>query len=130
MLNKRTLLLSTILGFASTGGMAQTVVKQLNDDTLRVTQYKGKPPLKRTVITRDAHPALFAHYAELIDHNPQPLFISTSRNGAPGKSLPRQAGRVSGEPQEVTEFARAEESQDHRQWRGAPGKSHLRVQNR
>jgi hypothetical protein len=127
----RNLLLTALLGLglAASGSavMAQTVVKQLDADTLRVTQYKGKPPLKRMTVSRSANPEAFAHYAELIDYNPQPLF-SVARSGAPGKSLPSSSRRVSGDPQEVAEFARFEETQEparneNRIWRGAPGKS-------
>ena len=130
MMKTRNLLLGTLLGLglATSGSalMAQTVVKQLDTDTLRVTQYKGKPPLKRITVNRANNPATFAHYAELIDYNPQPLF-AVERRGAPGKSLPNSSRRVSGDVQEVAEFARFEESQEparieSRQWRGAPGK--------
>lgn len=127
----RTLLLSTLLGLGlsvfGTTAAAQTVVKQLDADTLRVTQYKGKPPLKRITVSRSANPEAFAHYAALIDYNPRPLF-SVARSGAPGKSLPGSRQRISGDPQEVAEFARFEETQEparneSRNWRGAPGKS-------
>jgi len=125
----RHMLLSALLGLSLTSAgttlMAQTVVKQLDADTLRVTQYKGKPPLKRLTVSRADNPASFAHYAELIDYNPQPLF-AVERRGAPGKSMPGSSRRVSGDAQEIAEFARFEESQesqaDSRLWRGAPGK--------
>lgn len=126
----RHMLLSALLGLgmAATGTTlsAQTIVQQIDADTLRITQYKGKPPMKRMTVSRAENPESFAHYAELIDYNPQPLF-AVERRGAPGKSLPGSSRRVSGDAQEIAEFARFEESQEPRQadsrlWRGAPGK--------
>jgi hypothetical protein len=130
MMKTRNLLLGTLLGLglatSASTLLAQTLVTEIDADTLRVTQYKGKPPMKRITINRTDNPVAFAHYAELIDYNPQPLF-AVERRGAPGKSLPRTSRRVSGDLQEVAEFARFEETQESgrvetRAWRGAPGK--------
>jgi len=124
----RHMLLSTLLGLGLASNcatlFAQTLVQQIDADTLRVTQYKGKPPLKRLTVSRTVNPESFAHYAELIDYNPQPLFAVESRS-APGKGLPGKSRRVSGDEQEIAEFARFEETEeqnDSRKWRGAPGK--------
>lgn len=131
----RNLSLGALLGFALAAGsgptlLAQTVVTQLDEDTIRVVQHKGKPPHKRMTISRYTSPGIYAHYVELIDYNPRPLFASLARYGAPGKNLPRTVRRVSGDQQELAEFARFEETtearaagSDGRQWRGAPGKA-------
>jgi hypothetical protein len=120
---------SLVLGLGLLGALptlANTVVTHIDADTLRVVEYNGKPPHKRLTISRDNQPALFAHYMELVDYDPQPLFAS-ERRGAPGKSLPRTYQRVSGDAGEIAEFARFEEAEAgetnvQRNWRGAPGK--------
>lgn len=130
----RNLVLSALTGLglsvvSGAGLMAQTSVTQIDADTLKVVKHQGKPPHKRTTVTRAGNTELFAHYAELVDNEPRPIFASISRGGAPGKSLPRTAQRISSDPQEIAEFARFEETtatesrNDARQWRGAPGKS-------
>ena len=105
---------------------AQTTVRQIDADTLQVIDYSGKPPFQRRVITRDGTPSQFARFAELVDHDPQPLFASSGRAGPPGKSLPAQRVRVSGDAAEIAEFARFEESGEApgsaRRSHGAPGK--------
>lgn len=118
-----------VLGLGLLGALpavANTVVTQVDADTLRVVEYNGKPPHKRLTISRDNQPEQFAHYAELVNYDPQPLFAS-ERRGAPGKSLPRTYQRVSGDQGEIAEFARFEEAEAgeasvQRAWRGAPGK--------
>lgn len=120
---------SLILGLGLLGSLpalANTVVTHVDADTLRVVEYNGKPPHKRLTISRDSQPELFAHYVELVNYDPQPLFAS-ERRGAPGKSLPRTYQRVSGDQSEIAEFARFEEAEAgeatvQRVWRGAPGK--------
>lgn len=120
---------SLILGLGLLGSLpvlANTVVTQVDTDTLRVVEYQGKPPHKRLTISRDNQPELFAHYVELVNYDPQPLFAS-ERRGAPGKSLPRTYQRVSADQAEIAEFARFEEAEAgeanvQRAWRGAPGK--------
>lgn len=128
----RTLISSFALGLgllASVGATANTVVTHVDADTLRVVEYNGKPPHKRLTISRDAQPELFAHYAERVDYDPQPLFASERRGGAPGKSVARSYQRVSADRTEIAEFARFEEAEAGeaaapRSWRGAPGKGH------
>lgn len=124
------LLVSIALGLglaSSLPAMANTVVTQLDSDTLRVVEYKGKPPHKRLTIDRASQPELFAQYAERINYDPQPLFASERRSGAPGKTTARSYQRVSGDQAEIAEFARFEEAEAgeatvQRLWRGAPGK--------
>ena len=114
------------LGLAALPAGAQTTVRQIDADTLQVVDYSGKPPFQRRVITREGSPQQFARYAGLVDYDPQPLFASGGRAGPPGKSLPAQRARVSGDIEEISEFARFEESSEPatspRRWRGAPGK--------
>ncbi len=106
--------------------LANTVVSQVDADTLRVVEYKGKPPHQRLTIDRNSQPELFAHYAEQVNYDPQPLFAS-ERRGLKGKGIPRSYQRVSGDEAEIAEFARFEEAEAgegtvQRAWRGAPGK--------
>lgn len=123
------ILSSLVLGLGLLGALpvlANTVVTQVDADTLRVVEYSGKPPHKRLTISRDSQPALYAQYEGMVNYNPQPLFAS-ERRGAPGKNLPRSYQRVSGDEGEIAEFARFEEAQAgeggvQRAWRGAPGK--------
>lgn len=122
-----TLILPLLAGTAQ----AQISVTRIDADTLHVTEFRGKPPHRRQVISEDRNPGLYAHYSDRVDYDEQPLYAVSSR-GAPGKSLPRQSVRVSGEVSEVAEFARFEETDeaattDHRRWRGAPGKSTSRL---
>lgn len=121
-----TLILPLLAGTAQ----AQVAVTRVATDTLRIIEFRGKPPHRRQVISEDRHPALYAHYSERIGYDEQPLYTVSSR-GAPGKSLPRQSLRVSGDVDEVAEFARFEETDeattDPRRWRGAPGKSTSRL---
>lgn len=124
------LLTSITLGLGLLGSLpslANTVVTQVDADTLRVVQYDGKPPHKRITINRGNQPELFAQYAERVNYDPQPLFASERRSGAPGKTSARSFQRVSGDQTEIAEFARFEEAEAGeinapRQWRGAPGK--------
>jgi len=128
-MKKSTLFTSITLGLGlllSQSGLANTVVTQLDAETLRVVEYSGKPPHKRLTISRAAQPELFAQYIERVDYDPQPLFAS-ERRGMKGKSVPRSYQRVSGDQAEIAEFARFEEAQagevgPQRNWRGAPGK--------
>lgn len=117
----------TLAATHSAHALGQTKVTQLDADTLRVVEFKGKPPHKRLTISRDSQPELFAQYVERIDYDPQPLIATESRGGAPGKNLPRNPLRVTGDAAEIAEFARFEEAADdeatpRRAWRGAPGK--------
>lgn len=113
-------------GLAALPSAAQTTIRQIDPDTLQVVDYSGKPPFQRRVITREGSPQQFARFAELSDYDPQPLFASSGRAGPPGKSLPAQRVRISGDAGEIAEFARFEESSDPaptpRRWRGPPGK--------
>jgi len=134
-MKKSSFISSLVLGLGLLGSLpalANTVVTQVDADTLRVVEYNGKPPHKRLTISRDNQPELFAQYVDMVNYDPQPLFAS-ERRGAPGKSLPRTYQRVSGDAGEIAEFARFEEAEAgestvQRAWRGAPGKG--RVINR
>lgn len=117
------------IALSTTSVQANPSVTLVDSDTLRVVDRSGKPPFRRLTISQDNNPELFAHYHALVDYDPQPLFAVSGR-GAPGKSLPRQRVRISGDATEVAEFARFEEvdetvdnRSDSRRWRGAPGKS-------
>jgi hypothetical protein len=127
-LNKILISLGLTLGLGTAlPALANTVVTQVDADTLRVVDYNGKPPHKRLTVSRANQPELFAQYADRVDYNPQPLFASERRSSAPGKSTARSFQRVSGDQAEIAEFARFEEAQPgeatpQRAWRGAPGK--------
>src|SRR5690606_21196872 len=96
---------------ASSSALAQILVQTIDADTLRVISYQGKPPYKRLTVDRTSNPALYGHYAELIDYDPQPVQLA-ERRGPPGKSMPRQVRVIGGDAQEIAEFARFEESID------------------
>ncbi len=108
---------------------AGTVVRQIDESTLLVVEYRGKPPHKRRFVTAD-ETAAFAHYQEIMDRPSRTLFAGVFRAGPPGKSLPhsRRARTIDAEQQtEQVEFARfeevtVEEKPTRRFWRGAPGK--------
>ena len=108
---------------------AGTVVRQLDEATLLVVEYRGKPPHKRRIVTAD-EPVAFAHYQEIMDRPTRTLFAGVFRAGPPGKSFPhsRRLRDVNAEQQtEQVEFARfeettVEEEPKRRFWRGAPGK--------
>ena len=115
------------IALSTTSVQANPSVTLVDSDTLRVVDRSGKPPFKRLTISQDSNPGLFAHYHELINYDPQPLFAVSGR-GAPGKSVARQRVRISGDATEIAEFARFEEVDEAaetsaRMWRGAPGKS-------
>ena len=124
------LMSSLILGLGLIGSLpalANTVVSHVDADTLRVVEYNGKPTHQRLTISRDNQPELFAHYVELVNYDPQPLFASERRGGAPGKNIARTYQRVTADQGEIAEFARFEEAEAgetgvQRAWRGAPGK--------
>lgn len=126
--NKLLSCLTLSLGLmGATSALGNTVVTQIDADTLRVVEYNGKPPHKRLTVSRASQPELFAQYEGRVDYNPQPLFASERRGGAPGKNVARSYQRVSGDQAEIAEFARFEEAQTdeagtQRAWRGAPGK--------
>ena len=108
---------------------AGTVVRQLDEATLLVVEYRGKPPHKRRFVTAD-ETAAFAHYQAIMDRPSRALFAGVFRAGPPGKSLPhsRRVRTIDAEQQaEQVEFARfeevtVEEKPTRRFWRGAPGK--------
>lgn len=116
---------------------AGTVVRELDDTTLLVTEFRGKPPHKRFVVTAD-EPVAFARYQEIMDRPQRVYFAGIFGGGAPGKSIqrPRRAGNIDASEQgEQVEFARFEETEaaadkpTRRFWRGAPGKGRPSVSN-
>lgn len=108
---------------------AQTIVKQIDDDTLQVIDYRGKPPFKRQIISlSDTNAAEFARFEERVETSPKPFSGTARRAGPQGKSVPYARQGVSGQPEEIAEFSRFEETdgqaaKSHRLWHGAPGKS-------
>ena len=106
--------------------LAGNVVHQLDDDTLVVTRFKGKPPHQRIFINRSHEAEKFGLYQQLVGIRPVPLFAVKNRC-APGKSTGITRQRVSSDIVELTELARFEETEESagpstRSWRGAPGK--------
>lgn len=124
---KKTFSLALMAGamfLGANGAAAQTVVSQTADGDLRVVDYSGKPPYKRSII-RAEDTAEFARFEALQDT----VLVATStsrRAGPPGKSLPRQQASFERVPEsQIAQFARFEESDSAagtRRWRGAPGK--------
>jgi hypothetical protein len=114
-------------GLLTHGALAQVSVERVDADTLRVTEFQGKPPHRRQFISQSEHPELYQQYEARLDDKPVALVgAETSRKGAPGKTTASSV-RISSSPQEVTEFARFEETaepaaKDARRWSGAPGK--------
>jgi len=79
----RLVLMAGALFLGANGAAAQTVVTPTADGDLRVVDYSGKPPYKRSII-RAEDSADFARFEE--SDSP----ASTRRwRGAPGKGLPR-----------------------------------------
>lgn len=129
--NKKTLLaivLATLVPLGS--AQAGTVVRELDETTLLVTEFRGKPPHKRFIVTAD-DAAAFARYQEIMDQPQRRYFAGLFGGGAPGKSIhrPRRVGNTDASEQiEQVEFARFEETTEaadkptRRFWRGAPGK--------
>ena len=111
-----------ILAF-SAGIQAQTVVRQQADGDLLVTDYRGKPPHKRQIVSPEDN--AYPHYLAQMD---TVMVSSTTNNrrGPAGKNIPAQ--RVvfeSVDASEIENMARFEETSkksDARHWRGAPGK--------
>ncbi len=110
---------------------ARTVVRQIDEHTLQVTNYDGRPPFKRSFVTiNDA--AEFARFEQMVDADRRPV-LSANTRGAPGKSVPSMSRRaVRGSESETAEFARfeldqAERANPARMWQGAPGKGSPRL---
>lgn len=127
MKKKALLALAAVAGLGCSSLFAQTVVRQVDADTLLVQLKYGKPPHSRMLVERDADPAVFAAFDEIRTQptrNPFGAFFA----GAPGKShYPQAARRFDDLPtRERTEFAQFEESSDAKpriqRWHGAPGK--------
>ena len=128
--NKPTLLAALIaMLIPLSGAQAGTVVREIDDSTLLVTEFRGKPPHKRFTVTSDDAEA-FAHYQEVMDRPQRRYFAGIFGGGAPGKSIhrPRRTGNIDASEQvQQVEFARFEETEaaqkpTRRFWRGAPGK--------
>jgi len=123
---KALLTLGLSLGLASSALFAQTIVRQVDADTLLVELNYGKPPHGRMLIERDANPEVFATFDEMRTQPKRKLFAGFF--GAPGKSNYPQPARGAELPtQETTEFAQFEESNEADDgrvelWHGAPGK--------
>lgn len=117
-------LIFPILMHSSQAGISVT---QVNQDTLRVVDYSGKPPYKRRMISASTAPEAFDRYSSLLDHTPQALQTTNRRSGPPGKSVGRQGIRINARPIETSEPSSAPEdngpTNPHRMWRGAPGKN-------
>lgn len=116
-------------GLLAQGAAAQVKVERIDSDTLRVTEFKGKPPHRRQFISQAEHPELYAKYEARVGAEPVALIAADDdrRRGAPGKTTSLSSVRISSDAQEVAEFARFEEvhepgANDARRWRGAPGK--------
>lgn len=120
-------LIALLMPFA--GAQAGTVVRELDETTLLVTEFRGKPPHKRFIVNAD-NTAAFARYQEIMDQPAQRLFAGVFGGGAPGKSIQRVRRAPDADASEQVqrvEFARFEETEaddkaTRRFWRGAPGK--------
>ncbi|MGA0935941.1 MAG: hypothetical protein ACO3R5_12540 [Pseudohongiellaceae bacterium] len=120
----RLVLMAGALFLGANGAAAQTVVTPTADGDLRVVDYSGKPPYKRSII-RAEDSADFARFETL----QETVLVATStsrRMGPLGKSLPRQRASLERVLEsQIAQFARFEESDSPastRRWRGAPGK--------
>jgi len=127
--------LAALLPFST--AQAGTVVRELDETTLMVTEFRGKPPHKRFIVTAD-DAAAFARYQDIMDRPQRRYFAGIFGGGAPGKSTPRsrRPRNIDASAQgEQVEFARFEETEaaankpTRRFWRGAPGKGSPRVNN-
>ena len=68
---------------------AVTVITPIDEDSLRVVKYQGKPPHKRLVVNKNSEPALYQHYSDLmtVSNTDSTKSNENGRNwkGAPGK---------------------------------------------
>lgn len=114
-----------LLGVTALPAAGDTTVRRIDNDTLMVIDYSGKPPFKRRFVDQGESPVEFARFEEMTDGTLTVGAVSR-RSGPPGKSLPGQRARVTSDAGEIAEFARFEESGEEssspRMWRGAPGK--------
>jgi hypothetical protein len=65
---------------------ANTEVTAIDDSTLKVVIFDGRPPHKRFTISKTEEPARFEHYAQLLDTDVKTSIDSTRAwKKAPGK---------------------------------------------
>jgi len=122
------LTMASALLLVSAAASAQTVANTTSNGDLQVVNYSGKPPFKRkTVSPGDADFERYQTFEETV-------LVATSRPrraGPPGKSLPVQQTRFDRVPEaDISQFARFEETDSAgsaRMFRGAPGKSRMRL---
>lgn len=108
---------------------AKTVVKQIDNETLQVVNYRGKPPFQRRIINlNDDNAVEFARFEERVETSPKTHTSTVRKTGPKGKGAAYARRNVSSQSREAVEFSRFEETdsqavKSHRMWRGAPGKS-------
>ncbi len=75
-----------LFGTSVSSAMAETKVIQLDDSTLKVTIYNGKPPHKRFIVKKDIDPSLYDQYAQKLTANSESTseFLQ-NRRSSPGK---------------------------------------------
>jgi hypothetical protein len=77
----------TILMASSLTVYADTKVTHIDDNTLRVVTYKGKPPHKRFIVKKSNNPSLYHHYFQRLSADDANInnHSQSHRQGAPGK---------------------------------------------
>lgn len=82
------LIIAVALSGFSFGLNAQIRVQELDENTLQVTDYRGKPPYKRQIIRQQTDAQRYERYARQLKSDSRAT-QTTERRGAPGKSFPR-----------------------------------------
>lgn len=86
-MKKNTLFISAIASIVFLGTAlsvnAETKVIQVDDSTLKVTIYNGKPPHKRFVVKKSVDPSLYNQYVERVSESTSNS--AQGRQRSPGK---------------------------------------------
>jgi hypothetical protein len=78
--------MTLFMATSTTANAANTEVTAIDDSTLKVVIFDGRPPHKRFTVSKADEPARFDHYAQLLDTDVKTSIDSTRAwKKAPGK---------------------------------------------
>ncbi len=63
-------------------------VTSIDDNTLKVVIYKGKPPHKRFTVKKSSNPSLYKHYFQWVSESTN--YQQSNASGADSRKSPRQ----------------------------------------